>query len=411
MAWLHLAATTRIIRAMPSTDKKQTRVWSRWITYLGTVGRADDPFLESLDDNANLQSLKPIIVSGFAQALRTGQLQSTGRKGVVAGTVKDNIGSLVQTFRSSRRKDPTRDPDGRLSTLLSRQYAGFKSLDPPPKREKAISLRVLKFIQSTASTPLQQHTADLAICAFFFACRSCEYLKVQGTRRTKTLRKGDVEFRHGKVVLSHDSPDLHLAETVAILFRDQKNRVKGVFRTAWATTDPDANPVASFANIVRRIDSLPGSNNDTLLYNYHTTSNRSFLAVTDADMITALRTAVTLIGEDELGYRACDVGTHSIRSGAAMALVLSGHAAWRIMLAGRWQSEAFLIYIREQIQQFSAGVSERMISNPDFYHVPDIDMREPTRVTNATHAASLDAGIFNGGASNQHDMLRISFVG
>jgi hypothetical protein len=49
-----------------------------------------------------------------------------------------------------------------------------------------------------------------------------------------------------------------------------------------------------------------------------------------------------------------------------MALVLSQYAAWRIMLAGRWQSQAFLIYIRKQIQQFSKGVSERMISNPNF---------------------------------------------
>jgi hypothetical protein len=75
----------------------------------------------------------------------------------------------------------------------------------------------------------------------------------------------------------------------------------------------------------------------------------------------------------------------STRSGAAMALVLSGHEAWRIMLAGRWQSQAFLVYIHEQIQEFSKGVSERMTSNPDFYHVPDIDAwaagtREPPHV-------------------------------
>jgi hypothetical protein len=295
---------------------------------------------------------------------------------VVASTVKDNVGSLVQAFRASRRPDPTRDPDGRLSSLLSRQYAGFKSQDPPPKREKAISLRVLKFMKQSAITDLDHHTADLAICcAFFFACRSCKYLKVQGPRRTKTLRKGDIQFRRGRSILPHNSPDLHLADTVAILFRDQKNRVKGVWRTAWATSDPNASPVISFSNVIRRIDSLPGSNDN----------NRSVLAVADADMISALRAAVTAIGEDELGYTAADVGTHSIRSGAAMALVLSGHAAWRIMLAGRWQSQAFLVCIREQIQQFSKGVSERMTANPDFCHVPDIDAGEtvedePTQV-------------------------------
>jgi hypothetical protein len=137
MGWLHLAATTRIIRTMPATDQKQTRVWNHWITYLGTVNRADDPFLESLDSSEEAkQHLKPVIVSGFAQALRTGQLQTSGRKSVVASTVKDNIGSLVQAFRASRRPDPTRGPDGRVSSILSRQCAGFKSQDPPPSAKK-----------------------------------------------------------------------------------------------------------------------------------------------------------------------------------------------------------------------------------------------------------------------------------
>jgi hypothetical protein len=256
-------------------------------------------------------------------------------------------------------------------------------------------------MKQSAITDLDHHTADLAICAFFFACRSCEYLKVQGPRRTKTLRKGDIQFRRGRSILPHDSPDLHLADTVAILFRDQKNRVKGVWRTAWATSDPDASPVISFSNVIRRIDSLPGSNDDTLLYTYAASSDRSVLAVADADMISALRAAVTAIGEDELGYTAADVGTHSIRSGAAMALVLSGHAAWRIMLAGRWQSQAFLVYIREQIQQFSKGVSERMTANPDFYHVPDIDAGE----TVEDEPTQVGEGIFDGNSN----MPRLSF--
>ena len=242
------------------------------------------------------------------------------------------------------------------------------------------------------------------MCAFFFACRSCEYLKVKGPRRTKTITKGDIRFRKGRTVLPHDSPDLHLADNVAVRFRDQKNRIKGAWRTVWATSDLDANPVISFARVIRRILLLPGSTDETFLYNYTATSNRAFLAITDANMITALRAAVTIIGPAELGYEAADVGTHSIRSGAAMALVLSGHEAWRIMLTGRWQSQAFLVYIREQIQEFSKGVSERMISNPDFYHVPDIDAWATNTGTTPPH---IDANIINGSDTN---MPRLSFV-
>jgi hypothetical protein len=257
-------------------------------------------------------------------------------------------------------------------------------------------------MKQSAVTDLDHHTADLAICAFFFACRSCEHLKVQGPRRTKTLRKGDIQFCRGRSVLPHNSPDLHLADTVATLFRNQKNRVKGVWRTAWATSDPDASPVIFFSNVIRRIDSLPGSNDDTLLCTYAASSNRSLLAVADANMTSTLRAALTAIGKDELGCTAADVGTHSIRSGAAMAMVLSGHTAWRIMLAGRWQSQAFLAHIQEQIQQFSKGVSERMTANPDFYHVPDIDAAE----TVEDEPTQVGEGIF-GGNSN---MPRLSFT-
>jgi hypothetical protein len=247
-------------------------------------------------------------------------------------------------------------------------------------------------MQTLALTDAGRHTADLSMCAFFLACRSCEYLKVKGPRRTKTIAKGDIRFSRGRVVLDHDSHDLHLAEKVAVRFRAQKNRVKGAWQTVWKTSDPDANPVASFARVVRRVTALSGHSNDTLIYNYAATSNRSFLTISDADMILSLRAAVSFIGPSELGYKVANVGTPSIRSGAAMALLLSGHEAWRIMLAGRWQSQAFLVCIREQIQEFSKGVSERITSNPDFCHVPDID----SWAADTSELPHVDANIFDG---------------
>jgi hypothetical protein len=54
---------------MTSANKKQARVWNRWITYLRNVNRATDPHLESLNSSEYLKRLKPIIFSSFAQAL------------------------------------------------------------------------------------------------------------------------------------------------------------------------------------------------------------------------------------------------------------------------------------------------------------------------------------------------------
>jgi hypothetical protein len=86
-------------------------------------------------------------------------------------------------------------------------------------------------MQDLAITEGDRHTADLAICAFFFACRSCEYLRVKGPRRTKTIAKGDIRFRKGRVILPHDSPDLHLADKVEVRFRDQPGQLPTPMQT------------------------------------------------------------------------------------------------------------------------------------------------------------------------------------
>ena len=74
-----------------------------------------------------------------------------------------------------------------------------------------------------------------------------------------------------------------------------------------------------------------------------------------------------------LGFKGKDVGTHSIRSSLAMALYLKKRSIFTIMLLGRWRSDAFLLYMRRQIQEFSAGVSADMVSQEDFFTIPDLD--------------------------------------
>lgn len=74
-----------------------------------------------------------------------------------------------------------------------------------------------------------------------------------------------------------------------------------------------------------------------------------------------------------LGFTGKDVGTHSIRSSFAMALYLSKRAISTIMLLGRWCSDAFLLYVRRQVQEFSAGVSADMVSQETFFTIPDLD--------------------------------------
>jgi hypothetical protein len=131
-------------------------------------------------------------------------------------------------------------------------------------------------------------------------------------------------------------------------------------------------------------------------------------------MIIKLQAAVVHLGETALGYSPADIGTHYIRSGAVMALVLWGHAAWGIRLCRRWKPSAFLVYIREQVQGFSRGVSQRMTKNPDFFPVPDIDCLETSTSTPTlptTPASPLEANAFTSGASNNYQVLNMDFFG
>ncbi len=86
-------------------------------------------------------------------------------------------------------------------------------------------------------------------------------------------------------------------------------------------------------------------------------------------IINLLRDGVVGIGETKLGIKRWEVGTHSIRSGAAMAMYLAGVPIFSITLIGRWSSTAFLNYIRKQVQEFSHGISSKMIEIQSFKHV------------------------------------------
>ena len=75
--------------------------------------------------------------------------------------------------------------------------------------------------------------------------------------------------------------------------------------------------------------------------------------VTSKILIDALEGAIEAVGiKDRIGFQKGEIGTHSIRSGAAMAMYLGEIPVYTIMMLGRWSSDAFLRYIRKQVEQF-----------------------------------------------------------
>lgn len=208
--------------------------------------------------------------------------------------------------------------------------------------------------------------------------RSCEYLKVGGPkRRTKLLRLCNLRFTKDHRRLDLNSPNLHMADSVAITFEFQKNEQRDDTVVQCRSGDPLLCPVKAWAAVAQRILSYPWGTLDSAVCSYKDHNGQAKL-LTDAIVRTALRTAARTFGEHRLGFKASELGTHSLRSGAAMAMYLAGLPSYTIMLIGRWSSNAFLRYIRKQVQDFSNGVSRRMISHDDFFTISRDEVIDPT---------------------------------
>jgi hypothetical protein len=211
------------------------------------------------------------MLGAFAQSVRCKEhsKSSKGNAHLVADTCKAAVSHVCQAFLASGRPNPSLDEDGKTVHLLQRQFKGYKNADPKSGQQKPIPLELL--LQMT-----QRKTKDagliafyqLIILAFFFAMRSCEYLKIpKGERRTKTLCLDNLAFRKNKKFLSHDDPNLHLADSVTVTFVLQKKAITHDQVTHSRSGDDEACPVVAAAAIVKRLKAM-GATKETEIYKY-----------------------------------------------------------------------------------------------------------------------------------------------
>ena len=89
--------------------------------------------------------------------------------------------------------------------------------------------------------------------------------------------------------------------------------------------------------------------------------------VTAAQVTALLRKVCGKNGQQRYGISPNEIGTRSIRSGAAMALaVQGGQSDEKIRILGRWKSLAFLTYIRPQVLEWSGGMATEMAQASTF---------------------------------------------
>ena len=211
---------------------------------------------------------------------------------------------------------------------------------------------------------------ELTTGALFFGMRPCEYLKTVGERRTKLLRIKNFRFFIQKQEIDKvkNTVDIFKATTISVNFESQKNDEKDDLITMHAN-NKELCPVKTWATIINRILSYPGTSIHSPINTILVGKQMSLIR--DKEVIKHIRATVSTIGKNILGFDPKEVGIHSIRSSFAMFLYIRGVRTDRIMLQGRWKSDAFLIYLRKQVAEFSKGLSEMMIHmDNEYFNIP-----------------------------------------
>ena len=137
-------------------------------------------------------------------------------------------------------------------------------------------------------------------------------------------------------------------------------------------TSSDFCPAKVWAKTITRIREYPGTT-DTLTVNTVRIGPKN-LAINSKTILKHIRSNVTAIGEDTIGFTVEEAGCHCIRSSFAVFLYINKIRSEKNMLQGRWRSQAFLAYIKKQVNEFSRDLSEVIINRTDFFTMPETDV-------------------------------------
>jgi hypothetical protein len=197
--------------------------------------------------------------------------------------------------------------------------------------------------------------------AFYYLLRIGEYTTKgarNNTKQTEEFKLGNITFfkkdKRGKLrTLSCDSPSNQIAtaDGATLKLDNQKNGWKGVCVYHEANGDPIHCPVRA---IGRRYLHLrdKGASKRTIISAYYCNGKRFDVT---ADYISkALKLAAGVLEYPILkGIPIERINTHSLRSGGANALSLSGYSDTEIQKMGRWRGATFKEYVRNELACFS----------------------------------------------------------
>ena len=128
---------------------------------------------------------------------------------------------------------------------------------------------------------------------------------------------------------------------------------------AWATT-------------VKQVLGYKHTNGNSTVNTFKLPNSHKLFQITAKQMHTHIMAYVKKMGPKKLGMDINRVGAHSLCLSCVMLLYLAEVRTSTIMLLGCWKSDAFLIYLRKQVKEFTKGISTTMTDQPStFFAIPN----------------------------------------
>ena len=264
---------------------------------------------------------------------------------------------------------------------LQQMYDGWRKEDPPTKKMLPVEADVPEFLVGVGlqnmATELDRAVGDLALIAFYYLLRVGEYT-VKGsrneTKQTVQFKMEDITFfkknSAGQLRCLPRTAPAHLimtADGATMKLDNQKNGWKGVCVYQEHNREVYNCPVRALGRRYRHLRDN-GATTKTFISAYW--EGGLHYDVTAENMSVALKQAATALEYPAVkGIPVERINTHSLRSGGANALALSGYSDTQIQKMGRWRGATFKEYIREELACYAAGMSGDMKRKFNFVNI------------------------------------------
>jgi hypothetical protein len=291
-----------------------------------------DPFLQDIPFTVQV-----CILKGFAGQVRTGYYGQ--EKQVQAGSVSA-IMAIGQVIGLATNTNPTKIVGfDKLLPRLQQMLDGFHKADPPTTKQLPVEADVPEFLvelglESSDARELDLAIGDLTMIAFYYLLRIGKYT-TKGTRnnskQTEDFKIGDITFfakdKHGHLLcLPCDAPSdlIASANGTTMKLDNQKNGWKGVCVYQECNGDSVHCPVRALGRRYLHLRSHRATQK-TIISAYYQDGKR--FDVTSDHISSALKLVATALEYTILkGIPIERISTHSLRSGGANALALSGYS-------------------------------------------------------------------------------------